>query len=292
MKPFVPLGTPIAVVAPCGVYDPARLAAGIDIVKAAGHTIEPFPDMLRPERYLAAPDDVRLEQLVEALTSPNYGAVWIARGGYGLTRLIERLPYGELPDRPILGFSDVTALFAALSGHTQLIHAPVIHSLPITDAPSRFQLFDMLTSGLGERLDGETWVQGSAEGPLVGGNLTLFASLAGTRFQPDWRGKIVLLEDIGEPPYRLDRMLQQMRSAGLFTDVQGIALGEFTGCAPPDGANWTLKDVLLDHLGSLDIPIVADLPVGHGSRNRAFVWNQPARIQNSRLIWGSLLDRS
>lgn len=286
MNAIVPAGTPIAVVAPCGVYDPAKLDEGLRIARAFGHDVRPFPGMLKPHRYLAADDDARLAHLVEALTSPDYGAVWIARGGYGLTRLLPRLPVDDLVARPVIGFSDVTALFAALHPKVYpLIHAPMPHSLPATDEASRTHLFDLLAGAPLPALHGESWIGGEARGWLCGGNLAVLAALCGTPWQLDADGAILVLEDIGEAPYRIDRLLQQLVSAGVLEGVAGIALGEFTKCDPPDGSGWTLRDVLLDHLRPLGVPVVGNLPVGHGAANRAFPWGARARLADGRLAW-------
>lgn len=279
---------PVAVVAPCGPFNPDRFAAGLALAEAAGLTLEPFPGLMQPARYLAAPDDHRAEQLIEALTSDRYAGVWIARGGYGLTRILDRLTDVELPpDRPVIGFSDVTALFCALHrrGCGPLIHAPVVHSLASTEPDDRQQLWGLLRGEPAQPLSGSAWVGGQAEGWLCGGNLCLLASLCGTPWQLDATGAILVLEEVGEPPYRVDRMLQQLRSAGVFDGVAGIAVGELAGCAPPDGADWTMRDVFTDHLAPLGVPVVGALPIGHGARNRPFVWGAPAQLHNGTLSW-------
>jgi muramoyltetrapeptide carboxypeptidase len=255
------------------------------MVRSAGHRLVPFPDLLRPVLYLASDDDQRAEQLMEALSSPEYAAVWIARGGYGLTRILDRLDPERILPKPVIGFSDVTALFAALGphGHGPLVHGPVLHSLPITEPGSVEHLLDLLGGRDVEPLVGETWVEGTAEGPLVGGNLALLAALCGTPWQLDARGCVLVLEEIGEAPYRVDRMLQQLASAGVLEGVVGVALGEFVDCRVPAGATWTLREVLLDHLGRLDVPVVGELPIGHGARNRAFVWGAPGTLAEGAL---------
>ncbi len=278
---------PVAVVAPCGIYDPSRLAAGLAIASAAGLELELLPDLLRPHRYLASPDDQRATQLLQALTDDRFGAVWIARGGYGLTRVLDRLDGVELPHKPVIGFSDVTALFAALHprGLGPLVHAPVVHSLPITDAESLGHLWDHLAGRPTPPLVGHELAPGVAAGPLIGGNLCLLAALCGTPWQLDVRGAILVLEEIGEPPYRVDRMLQQLVSAGALDGVAAVAIGELTGCNVPEGADWTLEDVLMDHLAPLGVPVVGGLPIGHGTRNHAFTWGAPARLADGRLAW-------
>ncbi len=274
---------PIAVIAPSGAYNVQKLDDGMAIARAAGLTLHAFPEMLRPERYLAASDDHRLNQLVEALTSPEYSAVWLARGGYGITRLLSRLP-SDLPAKPIIGFSDTTALFCALQSDGFLVHGPVLHSLPGTDDTSRAHLFHLLKTGESSPLQGEPWISGTAEGRLVGGNLALFAALAGTPYQADTKDAIVLLEDIGEAPYRLDRMLQQLLDSGFFEGVRGIGFGDFQGCNPPEGAGWTLKETLLDQVSRLNIPVIGNLPFGHGSQNQPFVWGQRAKIAGGTIV--------
>ena len=225
MRPLVRTGAPIAVVAPSGIHDPLRLERGMALVRAAGHTLVPFPELLRPVRYLASDDDQRAGQLMEALSSPDYAAVWIARGGFGLTRILERLDPALIQRKPVIGFSDVTALFAALhlQGLGPLVHGPVLHSLPITEPGSVEHLFDLLAGRPVEPLVGESFVPGSVEGPLVGGNLALLAALCGTPWQLDARGCVLAIEEIGEAAYRVDRLLQQLQSAGVFEGVVGIA---------------------------------------------------------------------
>jgi muramoyltetrapeptide carboxypeptidase len=291
-QPLVRAGDPIAVVAPCGAFDPDRLAMGLEVARSRGHNPVPFPDLLRPCRYLASPDDQRVAQLTEALTSDAWAAVWIVRGGYGLTRILHRLDPDELQNKPIIGFSDVTALFAALHprGKGPLIHGPMPHSLPGTDQASVEHLFALLAGEAPPPMLGEVWVAGEAEGPLVGGNLCMLATLCGTPWQLDVSGAVLVLEEVGEAPYRVDRMLQQLRSSGGLDGVAGVALGEFTtGANAATGADWTLRDVLLDHLGELGVPVIADLPIGHGLRNRAFVWGDRVRIRDGALSWASPL---
>lgn len=284
---LVPPGTPIAVVAPSHAYDPQRLEQGIAIARDRGHDLHPLPDLLQPHRYFAAPPERRLTDLVTALSDPAFGAVWIARGGSGLMHLLGDLPYHRLPRRPVIGFSDVVALHVALASRvgSPVIHGPVLHSLPITDEPSIDHLFALLEGRPVAALAGEAWIDGRAEGPLVGGNLTLLASTCGTAFQLDARGAVLVLEDIGEHPYRIDRSLQQIGMAGVLDGVAGVAVGTFVGCDPDEGADWTMRDVLLEHLEPLGVPVVGGLPIGHGERNRAFPWGARAALVEGTLSW-------
>lgn len=271
---------PIAVVAPCGAFNPQRLAGGIERARAAGFDLHPMPGLLQAERYLAAPDSVRLAHLQAALSDPEWSAVWIARGGYGLTRILDPLDWSKVQTRPVIGFSDVTALHNAVinRGLGPAIHAPVLHSIPITDEASLSHLWSVLRGQATAPLSGESWVGGSVTAPIVGGNLCLLAATCGTSAQLQTQGCILLLEDVGEPAYRIDRMLQQISSAGLLDGVVGVVLGEFRDCRVPEGADWAFSDVLRSHLDVLGVPVVANLPVGHGSRNYAIPLGSPVRI--------------
>lgn len=285
MNALLPANARIAVVAPCGIYGEERFQAGLAMIRAAGYDPAPVGDLLQPHRYLAADDTIRAEHLIAALTAPEWQAVWVARGGYGLTRLLDRLPWQTLRARPLLGFSDVTALHTALvqRGLGPAVHAPVVHSLRDTSPASLRWLWTLLAGGALPAIPGQTWVHGEATGALVGGNLCLLAATCGTPNQLDTRGKILLLEEVGEPAYRVDRMLQQIKSAGLLDAIAGVALGTFTDCRAPADAGWSLDDVLREFVADLGVPVVAGLPIGHGPDNHAVVLGAPATLRDGAL---------
>lgn len=280
-------GARVAVIAPSGAFDPAKLAAGLELARAAGVDLHPFDDLLAPVRYLASSDAHRLAQLTEALTSPAWDAVWVARGGFGLTRILSEVPWSRVRPKPVIGFSDVTPLLEAMRRVTGAVgvHGPVLHSLPETDEVSRERTFDLLFGRTASPLVGEAWAPGVAEGPLVGGNLAMLAATCGTRWQVDAAGAVLLLEDVGEAPYRVDRMLTQLAEAGVLDGVAGVALGGFTACAPPAGASWTVDDVLRERLSGLGVPVVAHLPFGHQAANVALPIGARGRLANGALTW-------
>lgn len=276
---------PIAVVAPCHAYDESRLDAGLTLVRRAGFTLELLPDLLQPHRYFAAPLEHRARQLLEALTDPRYAAVWFVRGGSGMMQLLPSLDGRALrTDRPVIGFSDATALFAAMHrrGRGPLVHAPVLHSITQTDEADIADLFALLRFGpQSVRHVGEAWREGRAEGPIVGGNLALLAALCGTPHQVDVRGSVLLIEEVGEHPFRVERMLTQLKLAGGLDGVAAVALGDI-GDVPTD-ADYTWRDIVEEVLGPLGVPIVAGLPVGHRDRNQPFVWGTPASVDGAEL---------
>lgn len=277
---MLPSQARIAVVAPSHAFDPARVEAGMAVLRGWGYRPELLPHTGERHRSFAGDDAARLSDLRAAIDGP-WDAVWMARGGYGLARLLPELsPF----DRPFFGFSDGSALLSWLAdAGGRAVHAPVLHSLgDQVDEPSRERLRALLAGEALPPLRGEPWREGEARGPLRGGNLCVLASSCGTPWRLRGAGAIVLLEEVAEPAYKVDRMLTQLRLAGAFEGVAGFVLGRWEGCTLPKDADWTLRDVLLDRLGDLGVPILAGLPVGHGSENHALPFG-PARIVADRL---------
>lgn len=284
-------GARVAIVTPSGVPDPGRLARSLDLLRAWGLDPVLGPHVGAVHRYTAGPVAARAADLRWALTDPAIDAVWFGRGGFGTAHLLDGLPRGALDDRPILGFSDATALFCALAaaGAGRPVHGPVVHSLAdLVDDDSKNALRAWM-AGEPVRLPGKSLgpFPGEVVAPVVGGNLCVLASLCGTPWAPRFAGKILLIEEIGEAPYKIDRLLTQLRQSGALDGVVGLALGEFTGCNPPAGAAYTLDEVLADLAGSIGVPVVTGLPVGHGARNwpvplgaRARLWEGGLDVEN------------
>lgn len=279
-------GARIAVVSPSGNFEPPRLEAGMAIARSWGYRLEPLPGVGRTHRYLAGTDADRARDLRRAF-SGEWDAVWAARGGYGVARLLTDLPWSELAPVPLIGFSDLTILLNQLAGRgAPAIHGPVLHSLSRSDEASQDQLRRLLAGEATSPMEGIPLVRGDAEGPIVGGNLCVLASACGTRWQLRGHASIVLLEEINEVPYKVDRLITQLIEAGCLDGVAGIAVGTFLGCDAPADASWTILDVLRDLLAPLGVPVLAQLPVGHGAQNRAFRVGAPARIVGNRLEIG------
>ena len=279
-------GARVGVVAPAGIFDADGLSRAVQLLEEWGYTSVLGPNLGRTHRYMAGTDAERLSDLQWALRDPDLDAVWMARGGYGLNRIVEALDLSGLDDRPVIGFSDVTSLHVALwqGAGKSGIHGPVLHSL--CDHPSEASRQHLKALLQGERnfsLAGEIWRPGSASGPVVGGNLCMLASLCGSRFQLETNGCILVIEDIGEPPYKVDRMLQQLEMAGVLKGIAGVAVGDFSGCTAPEGERWGLKSLICE---AVDVPVLGALPIGHGAENRAFVFGASARIDGDCLVFG------
>ena len=292
--PSLIAGARIGVFAPSSAFDLQRLEAGIDLVSSWGYTLVRAPSLLARHRTFAGTDSQRLADLRWALESPELDACWMARGGYGLTRLLDDVDWGNVVPRPVIGFSDGTALHVALRQEAGVagIHGPVLHSLADqVDAPSRADLERLLRGSFSREFQGISTVPGEARGPVVGGNLCMLTTLCGTRWQLDARGCLLLLEDVGEPPYKVDRMLRQLKMAGVLEGVAGVLVGSLLGADAPVDADWSLSDILMDHLGDRGVPLLRGLPVGHGPENRPFVMGEMGEIRGEVLsLGGNHLD--
>lgn len=269
--PRLVAGDRIAVVAPAGPFDREKFEAGLAVVRGWG--LEPVlaPHVGARRGHLAGEDEQRAGDLSACLTDPDLKAVICARGGYGSLRLLpllEEFDFGAAA-KWLVGFSDITALhhyFNAAGWVT--LHGPMVTTLAAADSTSRDRLWALLSGGaegICRYSLGDLLLPGSARGRVAGGNLTTICHLLGTPFQPDFAGCILFLEDVGEAPYRIDRMLTQMSLAGCFHGLAGVVLGTFTDCGP-----WEeIRDVFYDRFVSYGIPLVAGLAAGHGTPNLA-----------------------
>lgn len=230
-------------------------------------------------RYLAGEDSRRLHELCSAFEDPAVRAVFCARGGYGTMRLLSRLRPLATP-KPLVGFSDITALHQWLqrSGHVS-IHGPVIAQLGRQGDAVHERLFRMLEAEtpVEPLVALQTCVPGRIEGPLLGGNLSVFTRLLGTPFMPALDGCILLLEDVSERPYRLDRMWTHLQLAGVFEKVKGIVLGSFTDCDERDAA-YDGAEVLRELAVRSGLPCAAGFPIGHGEINQPVALGARVRL--------------
>jgi muramoyltetrapeptide carboxypeptidase len=271
----LPPNATIAVVAPAGIPKLDGLEQGLALLRSWGYRPVVGPHLRERHLYNAGVAAARAADLGWALSAPEVDAVWLARGGYGCVHCLPSLPREGLDGRPVLGCSDATALFAALLTRrvSALVHGPMLETIATNvDDATRARVRAMLAGAEVEPIPGEHFCgpEVEVEGPVVGGNLCVLACVAGTPWALSARGAILVLEDIGEAPYRIDRMIAQLAHSGALDGVLGIALGDFVACRPPEGASYTLDDVLRDVLAPLGVPVIARLPLGHGSQNLAF----------------------
>jgi muramoyltetrapeptide carboxypeptidase len=263
-------GDPVTVVAPASPFDRASFEAGVEVI-GRRYRVHYDPGLLARHRYLAGSDARRLEELGRALADTASRAVFCARGGYGMMRLLPGLEGAPLAAKPVIGFSDITALHQFLERRGLVsIHGPVLTQLSRLEASTHARLFQLLESATPapDLTGAETYVDGMAEGPLLGGNLAVLTRLLGTPYLAPLEGAVLLLEDVGERPYRLDRMWTHLALAGVFRQVRGIVLGEFIGCDEKE-ADYSGADLLRELAAATGLPCAAGFPIGHGSRNEA-----------------------
>jgi muramoyltetrapeptide carboxypeptidase len=277
-------GDPVAVVAPAGPVQGDRLDAGLEVLRSWGLEVREMPHVrARSEHldYLAGSDASRADDLMAAWCAPDIRAVFCARGGYGVHRMVDLLDWESLAaagPKVLVGFSDVTALHQAFAARLGVatVHGPVVTSLGAGDEESRAHLrallFEPETVLSLTPEPAEALVPGRAEGVLVGGNVALLAAEVGTSTSMPAGGGIAVLEDVDESLYRLDRMLTHLLRSGWFAGVNGVAVGRFTGC----GEESLLRRLLEDRIGALGVPALFGVPVGHGDRNLALPFGLPA----------------
>lgn len=231
--------------------------------------------------FLAGTDSERIADLHWAFSDPDIDAIWCIRGGYGSTRILDKLDFNLIRKHPkaFIGFSDITAFHQAIHQKTGLVsfHGPVSGGehpeltrqwfrAVLMDAEKNLRLSAIkpVSETPAEEETPRVIRGGKARGALCGGNLCLLAALCGTPFQPRFAGKIVLLEEIDEAPYRIDRMLTQLLHATDLRKAAGIALGIFSECRPKNASpTFSLAQTLQERLGNLNIPVCYGIPFGH-----------------------------
>jgi muramoyltetrapeptide carboxypeptidase len=281
--PRLARGSRIALVAPAGpLLDRDDLVRAEALCRALGYDPVLGSNTARHYGYFAGTDEERLSDLNGALRDSDVAAVWCIRGGYGVTRILEQVDFAALArhPKPLIGYSDITALLNAALRHAGIVtfHAPMArvamppfsrrHFERVLASPKPPGRLDRLPAPPDVLLPRENRIMtlcgGIAEGPLVGGNLSLIQCLVGTPYLPDLDGAILFLEDVGEDLYRVDRMLAHLRMVGALQRLAGVAVGRFTELkrAMSDGA-LGFDEVLATYLLPLGIPVACGFPVGH-----------------------------
>jgi muramoyltetrapeptide carboxypeptidase len=270
LPPLLEPGDTLGVVAPASHFRKQRFADGIAVLERLGFVVRYDEGLFARERYLAGTDRHRADQINRCFADPGIDGIVAARGGFGCMRLLPHLDVAAIRANPkvFVGYSDITALLALLSDRCGMtvFHGPTVSGLGTVCSRSVDDLFRRLTGNGGRvvsPLHPDVIRPGRATGRLAGGNLTVLCHLTGTPFFPSLDECILLLEDRGEAPYRIDRMLCQMTQAGCFAGLRGIVLGEFTDCGDKKVVAALFKEIF----EPLGIPILGGFAVGHGRTN-------------------------
>lgn len=291
IKPFrLNKGDTIGLIAPGWLITEEQLQQSIDQVSQLGFVPFYTERILGKSGYFSGTDEQRATDLNEMFSNPQIKGIICANGGYGCTRILDLINYQMIKDNPkvIMGYSDVTALLNAINQKTGLVtfHGPISRTIKYDYSSSQFEkvvknpqkklIIESYPeypekSGESAAYNRYTITSGKAKGKLIGGNLTLITSMIGTEYQLNFADKIVFIEDIGEEPYRIDRMLTQLIESGELQKASGIVFGILRGCDKSENSkapnSFTLQEVIEDRIKPLNIPAVYGLSFGHLNNN-------------------------
>lgn len=295
---FKPVGFrgEVAVVAPASPFDRAHFNAGITELKL--NKLRPVieKNIFLKESFLAGSDTLRAELLINSFSKESIEAVWTARGGYGSLRLLEILEKNveKIKSNPklFIGFSDVTAIHSWLVERCGFVtvHGPNITTLSTVDKYSKIQIFEMV-AGIERAFtifnkNIRAVNHGKVKGLVKGGNLTTVVSLLGTPFEPDFNNCILFLEEVGEVPYRVDRLITQLRLAGKFKGIKGLILGDFSYKEFRPPAEKSVNPYAIIESTGIDrnIPAICNFPSGHGNQNMSILLGAMAELDTESKI--------
>ena len=270
------------------------LDASIRYVEQLGYRVELAPNLFRKRGYLAGSDRQRTDDLHSLFRNKHVNIIIVARGGYGTHRILPLLDYDLIRKHPklVVGYSDITALQLALFTKASLmsVSGAMMTELPKTFGSNSEEMYWQaitsprpLSSIKGKHPFGGKTAR-HATGRILGGNLSLISALAGTSFFPSsWKNRILLLEEIDERPYRIDRMLQQLQLNGTLDDLSGILLGDFGDCLPlKNKPSLLIDDVFRDAFGKRSYPVLNGFRYGHISKSLTFPIGVQARLASDR----------
>jgi len=275
----------VGIIAPASPFKQSEILEGVKLLKSFPLKIRQGEHIFDRMNYLAGSDNDRVSDLHQMFSDPEVKAIFCARGGYGSARLLNDIDFDLIRKNPkiIVGFSDLTALLLAIFNKSGLItiHGPTLADLPksinwehlsrLIARSHRPQIFFK---------QGRIINKGKARGILLGGNLSTICSLLDTPFLPSFEGVILFLEEKGESPYKLDRMLTQLQLSGRLDRLSALVIGEIEDC----GEMEIINSMLQERLGRLPIPVVAGLPVGHGNENISLPLGLPAVLDTERML--------
>jgi len=262
-------GDMLGVCAPSARFDTEKLSLGIQILKKLGFKVKVPEEIFNKKRYLAGDDSVRANVVNRLFSDSDVDGIICARGGFGAIRILDHLNWNNIRQnpKPFIGFSDNTAILMAIMAETggPVVHGPNVVSF--ADAPEEtIDAFYQTLTGKTHKIDiknRQAIKPGRCAGILKGGNLSTLSHLLGTVFQPDFKETVLFLEDVGEPAYKIDRMLTQMKMAGLFERIRGVITGSFENC----DNNEYVREILFEIFDGYNVPILSGLDSGHGKVN-------------------------
>ena len=282
---FLQKNDEIRIISPSGSIDPIYIDGAVHVLTEWGYT--PTEGKYAREKHgrFAGTPEQRLVDLQEALDSPYVKAILCSRGGYGLAQIIDKIDFTLFRQHPkwIIGFSDVTALHAAAS-HTGIMSIHGIMAKHLTELSDSDEAVRLLKGILSGNLPAYSLpshplnIGGQAEGVIIGGNLSVLAGLRTTPFDYDYRDKILFIEDIGEAPYCVDRMMQNLRLSGILSHISGLIVGQFSDAEEDPLMNGTVYENIRHIALEYHIPVCFDFPVGHVDYNLPVIINANVKL--------------
>ena len=272
------IGATIGIIAPASAAHRKQVGEGIAYLKNRGYHVKTAPNLTRGKHYLAGNDQMRLKWLENFILDSEIDAIFCVRGGYGLLRIIDKIDYSRLasiPPKLIVGYSDITALQMAFLRKLEWVGytGPMVAS----DMSGQFDPYSeewlwkvitkhpyplVLENPAGEEMN--VYRHGTARGTLIGGCLSLITPLLGTAYMPDLTGSVLVIEDIGEKTYHLDKHLHMLRIHGVFDKISALILGRFANCFPKNQKrSFTMREFLDDVVGEYDFPVISNFAYGH-----------------------------
>jgi muramoyltetrapeptide carboxypeptidase len=279
-------GDTIGIIAPASPVSEEEIEPAIRLIEEEGYRVIKGNHLYDKMGYLAGKDEDRLTDLHDMFLDMDIKAVLCARGGYGTPRLLNNIDYDLIREhpKPLAGFSDITAMLFALYNMTgmNVWHGPMLRGITGREEYLKGLLKLMSTDGeIYFPLSGDNVVrEGKARGRLLGGNLSMICSMIGTPYLPSFEDSILFIEERGEPLYRIDRMLTQLRLSGMLNGIKGFIGGNFQDCGDPD----SIDDLLFDAFSSVS-PVYRGFPAGHGDRNHPLPIGAEAELDTESHIF-------
>lgn len=283
--PYLQKGDTIAIVAPAGILTDRKdvIDQAKELAESWGLHVVYGKHLFDTAGHFSATDEERAEDFQKAMDNPNIKAIWAGRGGYGTVRILDRLDYSKFIESPkwVIGYSDITALHS----HLNTLGYETIHGMMGTsmgdDAEKIVETLKSFKKSLfGEKLSYSLVSvkenrKGTAKGKLIGGNLSLLASMLGSKSQMNADDKILFIEEVGEYKYSMDRMLQSLKRAGFFEKCKGIIVGDISKIKS-NTTKWgsSMEQLILDVIAEYDFPVLFNFPAGHEPDNRSLIFGR------------------
>ena len=281
-------GDLIGLVAPAGATEAAAITTGVQVLERAGYRVRLGDSVFKRMGFLAGNDAERAADLAAMFADPEVRAIIAARGGYGSGRLLPHFDIELARRNPkiFVGYSDLTFLLTQLVQRAELVtfHGPMVAGMALHSDAAMGLLGLLGGDRAGWNLAARDVVQpGTAEGVLTGGCLSVLVSTLGTPYEIQTAGRLLFLEDVNEKPYRIDRMLTQLRQAGKLSTVSGVIFGEMPGCSADPNEVVKVRDVIDEAFANVAYPVAYGLPSGHGRGSGTLPLGVRARLAGERL---------